>query len=100
MRTLLVLLAVAGCSKSPCERAVHEVFELQLRATPPGSEPKADEQAVIDQVERMTIGQCEKEGLSDAALACIMKMTSFDDMKTLKDCPGFNDHRPTWVIAP
>ena len=100
-RAVLVALLLSACrSKSPCQRAVHHVLALSAHAGPPGSEPKPDEQRAIDQIEKLTVASCEKEGLSDAQLACIEGMKSFDDMQRIAACPAIAAKKPSWLIAP
>jgi hypothetical protein len=102
MRTIVIAMAVLalGCSgKSRCERGVHKVLEITTQA-PKGSEPKADEREVIDQIETMTIGACEKEGLDEAQLDCILKMQTQHDLETLSTCPAIAAKHPSWVLAP
>jgi hypothetical protein len=71
-----------------------------MHAGPPGTEPKADEQRAIDQIEKLTVASCEKEGLSEAQLACIEGMTSFDDMHRITACPAIAAKKPSWLIVP
>jgi hypothetical protein len=100
-RAVLVALLVSACShRSPCERAVHKVLALSAHAGPPGSEPKPNEQRAIDQIEKLTVASCEKEGLSDAQLACIEGMKSFDDMQQITACPAIAAKQPSWLIVP
>jgi hypothetical protein len=99
-RAVLVALLVSGChTRSPCERAVHEVLTLTTHAVP-GSEPKPDEQKVIDDIEKMTVATCTKEGLSDAQLACIENMKSYADLQKLPSCPAIAAKKPSWLIIP
>jgi hypothetical protein len=98
-RLVLVAFCVSACSgKSPCERAVHHVLALTTHAVP-GSEPKPDEQKVIDGIEKMTVASCEKEGLSDAQLACIERVQSYADLQTVASCPAIAAKKPTWLIV-
>jgi hypothetical protein len=100
LRTALLIASLAACSsKSPCERAVHHVLELTTHAVP-GSEPKPDEQKVIDGIEKMTVGSCEKEGLSDAQLACIEAVKTLADLQTVTSCPAIAAKKPSWLIVP
>jgi hypothetical protein len=100
-RAVLVALLLSACSRpSPCERAVHHVLTLSTHAGPPGTEPKADAQRAIDQIEKLTVASCEKEGLSEAQLACIEGMTSFDDMHRITACPAIAAKKPSWLIVP
>ena len=96
----MLVLVVAGCGKSDCQRAVHHVTELTTHAGPKGSEPKADEQAVIDRIEQVTIAACEREGLSAEQRDCILAMKTFGDMDAVTKCPAIAAKRPTWLIAP
>ena len=97
---MIAALLALGCSKpTPCEKAVHKVMDVQTRAIP-GSEPKADEQEVIDQIAKMTIGTCEKEGLDEAQLACLMAMTKPEDLMTVGACPAIAAKHPSWLLAP
>ena len=104
MRIVVIAVAVLviGCSgKSRCERGVHQVLTLTTHPDPKGSSvPGADEQAVIDQIESMTIGACEKEGLDQAQLDCILAMQTWRDLETLSKCPAIAARRPTWILAP
>jgi hypothetical protein len=103
MRIVVIAVAVLviGCSgKSRCERGVHQVLTLTTHSDPKGSVPKADEQEVIDQIESMTISACEKEGLDQAQLDCILAMQTWRDLETLSKCPAIAAKRPTWVLAP
>ena len=98
---LAVALLALGCSsKSRCERAVHKVIELSVHSDPKSSTPKADEQAVIDQLETISIGTCEKEGLEQGQLDCILAMQTWHDLEALSNCPAIAAKRPSWVLAP
>lgn len=100
MRILIALAFVTACHKpSPnCERAVRQVIALTT-AGPPDSKPKADEQAVIDQVQHASIDRCNAEGLSDAQRDCILAAKSLRDRAFLT-CPALVKTPPTWIIAP
>lgn len=65
----------------------------------PGGEPKPDEQRAIDQIEKPTVASCEKEGLSQAQLACIAGMKTFDDMQRIMACPAIASKKPGWLIV-
>lgn len=101
MRLVLASLVVlAACSKSNpnCERAVRHVMTLSLG--PPGTPaPSSDEQAVIDQIARVTLERCTDEGLSDAQRDCILAAPSLTD-RTFLTCPALVATRPSWIIAP
>jgi hypothetical protein len=101
MRRILVVAVLAACnSPSPnCKRAVKHVFKLTTHAGPPGTEPKADEQAIIDQIEKKTLDACTKEGLSDAQRDCILAAKSLFD-RTFLTCPALVAKPPSWIIAP
>ncbi|MBL0219575.1 MAG: hypothetical protein IPQ07_37630 [Myxococcales bacterium] len=100
MRTLVLLLAVCACHKTDpnCERAVKHVIGLTT-AGPPGSEPKADEQRVIDQVVQASIDRCSDEGLSEAQRDCVLAAKSLRDRSFLM-CPALVAKPPSWIIAP
>ena len=96
----VALLAFGCSSKSRCERAVHKVIDLSAHSDPKGSSPKADEQAVIDQLETISIGTCEKEGLDQGQLDCILAMQTWRDLEALSKCPAIAAKRPSWILAP
>lgn len=100
MRLLLVLGLLAACSKpNPnCERAVNHVFTL-VTDGPPGSEPHADEQAIIDQIAKAALGQCRREGLSDAQRDCILAAKTLVEREFIT-CAALVAKRPTWINAP
>ncbi len=102
MRIALLLVAVVGCSKSPvaerCDRGVKRVFELTTHVG--GGKPGADEQEIINDVQRQAIGTCESEGLTVEQLDCILAMKTFDDMKTVGACPAIKAKHPSWLLAP
>ncbi len=100
MRLFFALGLLAACHKpSPnCERAVTHVFALTT-AGPPGSKPHADEQAVIDQIQKASIDRCDGEGLSDAQRDCILAAKSLTDRAFLT-CPALVAKPPSWIIAP
>ncbi len=105
LRILLVVTAaeVVACrsgTRSNCEVAVHHVMQTLASATPAGSEPKADEQAVIDQVEAQSIVQCTKEGLSDEQLACILAIKTSRDLATSSACAAIKAKHPGWLLTP
>jgi hypothetical protein len=104
MRLVLVvalLVSLAGCRKpsSSCERAVKHLIKLTTHAGPPGSEPKADEQAAIDQIEKITVDACTKEGLSDAQRDCVLAAKSLMERAFLT-CPALVAKPPSWIKAP
>jgi hypothetical protein len=66
---------------------------------PPGSEPGSDEQAIIDGVVKLSITQCDGEGLSDAQRDCILAAKSMTDRGFLT-CPALVAQKPSWIIAP
>ena len=100
LRSIVVLALLAGCDKPHpnCERAVNHLFAL-ITAGPPESRPAADEQAAIDQVKRMSLEQCKKEGLSDAQRDCIVAAKSMMEREFLM-CPALVAKQPTWILAP
>lgn len=100
MRGLVLLLVLGACHKAnpSCERAVKHVIGLTT-AGPPGSEPKADEQRVIDQIIDTTIERCSDEGLSDAQRDCILAAPALTD-RTFLMCPALVAKPPSWIIAP
>jgi hypothetical protein len=103
MRSLAAVCFVVaiGCGrKSDCERAVHHLLQVTTHIGAPGSEPKADEQEVLDQVEKMTIVRCEDEGLSAAQRDCILAMKTFEDLKAVTRCPAIAAKQPSWVLVP
>ncbi|MBL0219519.1 MAG: hypothetical protein IPQ07_37330 [Myxococcales bacterium] len=73
MRTLVLLLAVCACHKTDpnCERAVKHVIGLTT-AGPPGSEPKADEQRVIDQGGAGLDRPLQRRGSLEAQRDCVL----------------------------
>ncbi len=97
---LVALVALGACRKTnpSCERAVKHVIALTTSG-PPGSEPQAEEQRVIDQVIELTIERCSDEGLSDAQRDCILAATSLAE-RTFLMCPALVAKKPSWVIAP
>lgn len=100
MRGIALILVVAACGKSDplCTAAVHKVFEMTLAGGPPGSEPKADEKAVIDQIETQTLSRCNAEGLSKEVADCILATHAPDWDDQLRACPAFMAKPPSWVI--
>ena len=99
---VIVLIGVAcrSATRSNCELAVHHVLQTLASATLAGSEPKADEQAVIDQVEAQSVVQCTKEGLSDEQLACILAIKTSRDLATSSDCAAIKAKHPGWLLTP
>ncbi|CAN5247785.1 hypothetical protein BH11MYX1_BH11MYX1_29620 [soil metagenome] len=102
MRAAFLLAVLAACSgkKSTCELAVHHVMSTVGHAGPPGSEPKAQEQAVIDQIEAQTIVQCAKEGLSDEQLACVMAIKGAEELSRSSECAAIKANHPSWLLTP
>jgi hypothetical protein len=104
-RCILVAVVLAGCKGTPdCERAVHHVMQILSDAKPssgkPVSPPSADEQRVIDEVERVSIATCKDEGLSAPQLDCILAIETLDDMSRLGNCPAIAAHKPSWLKVP
>lgn len=99
----LVVVAGIGCSKSEssdrCARGVGKVFELTTNPVPGAKPPSAEEQAVIDDIKKLSTKACESEGLSEAQLECILAMKTFDDMKTVASCPAIKANHPSWLLA-
>jgi hypothetical protein len=93
-------IACSGGKRSSCELAVHHVMQTLASAAPAGSQPKADEQAVIDQVEAQSVVQCTKEGLSDAQLACILAIKTSRDLAASSDCAAIKAKHPGWLLTP
>lgn len=91
------LACAIGCNKSStdCKRAVDHVFMLTLQ----GPKPSSDEQAAIDQIQRMALDRCESEGLSPAQRDCILAAKALSDRQFLM-CPALVARPPTWIIAP
>jgi len=100
MRFIVLLIVLGACHKTDpnCERAVNRVIQLTSTA-PPGSEPKPDEQRVIDQIGEVLIEKCSREGLSDAQRDCILAAPSMLDRDFLL-CPALVEKHPSWLIAP
>ena len=99
---LLVITALAACGskRSNCEVAVHHVAKTLAIGTPAGSAPKADEQAVIDQVEAQSIALCTREGLSDEQRACILAVKSVEDLAASSACAALKAKHPSWLLTP
>lgn len=97
---VVAALAACGGKRSNCEIAVHHVMKTLASDAPSGSEPKADEQAVIDQVEAQSVVQCTKEGLSDAQRACILAITRAEDLATPSACAALKAKHPSWLLTP
>jgi hypothetical protein len=104
-RVALMVVAVVGAlaacrGKSNCEVAVHHVMTVLAIDTPAGSEPKADEQAVIDQVEAQSVVQCTREGLSDEQRACILAIKRTEDLAASSACAALEAKHPSWLLTP
>ncbi len=102
MKTLLAVALLAACSGKPsnCELAVHHVMNTLASNTPAGSEPKADEQAVIDQLGAQSVAQCTKEGLSDEQRDCILAIKGVGDLTKASDCAAIKAAHPSWLLTP
>jgi hypothetical protein len=103
MRTSLfvvaLLAAACGGKKANCDVAVHHLMKLLASDPPAGSEPKADEQAVIDQVEAQSVVQCTKEGLSDEQRDCILAIKSAKELAASSDCAAIKAKHPSWLLT-
>ena len=99
MRTVVFAILLAACKQSTtpnCERAVTHVFAL----TTQGPKPGADEQAMIDEIVKMTKQRCDEEGLSDAQRDCILAAKSLLEDRTFLMCPALVEKKPSWLVAP
>jgi hypothetical protein len=97
---VVAALAACGGKSSNCEVAVHHVMKVLASGTPAGSEPKADEQAVIDQVEAQSVVQCTKEGLTDEQRACILAIKRTEDLAASSACAALEAKHPSWLLTP
>lgn len=104
MRYVVVVVAVAlaGCGEQNpnCKPAVDHVFAITVRG--PNQElpaPRADEQAIIDQIKRQALDRCNRDGLSVEQRDCILAAKSLNDRAFLT-CPALVAKPPGWIIAP
>jgi hypothetical protein len=100
-RGALVLFALcAACgdrAPPPCERAVRHMV------TPPWVDPPAmsdEERAVVAVVYQAALARCQREGLSDAQLDCILSARDREQWLRIGSCPALQARRPSWLIAP
>lgn len=92
----LLVVACGDHRDDLCARTVNHVFALTIDG-PKGSEPKGDEQKIIDQIQSATRTQCRVEGLSQAQADCILAAQPADWDDRLRTCPAFAAKPPTWV---
>jgi len=108
MKSLLVfaLLSMAACgskakAQDPCTRGVTHVFDLTIaQSAKHDAKPSADEQTAINAVKQQSLDACQRDGLTQAQLDCILAATDWDKFLALGACPAIKDKRPTWLLIP
>jgi hypothetical protein len=124
MRMIIIVLLTAACSSGNkptsgsndsvtggsdkvvvrsddlCTRGVTHVMELMAAESKAHhSTPGPDEQAASDSVAKASIAQCQKEGLSQVQLDCLLAATNWEKFMRVRECAAIQANPPTWLRA-
>lgn len=98
--SLLTCATWGGCSGNKdraqrCSQAVRHVMAIGRPAEIP-----PDFQDEFRRIEKGSLDECNREGLSEEQLTCILNVKTPADLARLRTCPAIGERLPTWIHVP
>ena len=101
---LMVVGTLHGCGddrEKRCSRAVaHLVPIIAFDLSEIPEEVREKTKAINQQVEREALQACNREGLSEQQLACVLRVRTGEDFARIRTCPAIAERVPSWINVP
>jgi hypothetical protein len=116
MRKLVILAALLalGCHRAAPQAAPGAAVDASTPAGPDLCDQMIDHMFVLAEatgklsftqrmmmrgVKSQVVGQCRKEGLSQAQADCFLRVQKPEELKTIEDCPALKAHPLLWLSS-